>query len=101
MPLLQHGAARRHAVPIVAPRAGLPLIKTTVKTGWMLQRRQARAVIPREMPIERVKVELKRMTGQFIKDEFRIDQAEFKGDLKLEGPTPHFTPHENDVQHGT
>lgn len=101
MPLLQPAAARRHAVPIVEPRAGTPLIKSTVKTGWMLDRRQARAVVPREMPLERRKGELKKMADQFIKDEYRIDRSVFRGNFKIEGPFPHFDPHEADIQKGS
>lgn len=96
----QLGAARRHAVPIVRPSDGGPLIKRTVELGWMLDRRKVRVPIDAEMPPEVRKGVLFRASRQFITEEQRLDGAMYRGALEVHGPFPHFEPRENDEQVG-
>lgn len=95
-----HAAARRHAVPIVTPTAGGPLIKRTVELGWMQERRKVRVPLDSEMPPDVRKAVLFRSARQFITEEQRVDGARFLGGMAVHGPFPHFEPRENDVQVG-
>jgi len=95
-----HSAARRHAVPIVTPTNGGPLIKRTVELGWMQERRKVRVPLDAEMPVEVRKAHLFRMARQFVDEELRLDGAVYRGGMAVHGPFPHFDPHENDVQVG-
>lgn len=100
MSVLQPAAARRHAVPISEPRAGTPLIKSTVKTGWMLDTRRVRVPMDEDFPQERRKEFLRLAANQFIKEELKIDGAKYRGAMKVEGPFPHIEMHEPDTQVG-
>jgi hypothetical protein len=93
-------ALRRHAVPIVDPTAGGPLIKRTVDLGWMKERRKVRVPMDDDFPQDRRKEFLRKMAQQFIDEETRIDGARYSGGMEIQGPFPHFDPHEADTQVG-
>lgn len=99
---LQEKAKRKHALPIVRPTAGGPLIKSTPNLGWMLETRKGRVPLDMDFPNERRKAFLFSKARQFIEEERRIDGAVFmRGSMKVHGPFPHFDPHEADIQKGT
>lgn len=99
MPRLQPAAARRHAVPITRP-SGRGLVKSTISTGWMLERRRVRVPLDADFPQERRKDFLFRAARQFIEEEYRLDRSVYRGGMRVHGPFPHFDPHEPDTQIG-
>ena len=98
--IYQQNAARRHAPPIVAPAAGLPLIKNTVSLGRMLEWRRGRSVCDEDMPPELKERHILRDLDIFIKWMEKEDRAHFRGQWHREGPFPHTEFRPNDVQHG-
>lgn len=76
---LQPSAARKHAVPIVTPSAGGPLIKSTPNTGWMLEKRAASFTVDAEAVVtDKQKRHAENIAmKQFIEEEARLDGAKF------------------------
>ena len=96
----QPTALRRHAVPVAQPVAGIPLVKSTVNLGRTLDTRRVRVPMDFDFPQAWRKALLFKKARQFIDEERRCDGAEYRGGMKIEGPFPHFEPHEPDVQVG-
>lgn len=93
-------AQRRHAVPIVTPSAGGPLIKSTPSLGRMLEWRKGRSVVPSDMPDEERKRKVWQDFHIFKQWMEKEDGAHFRGQVKVHGPFPHFDAHEPDTQYG-
>ena len=91
---------RRHAVPIVPPSPGLPLIKNTCSLGKHLMWRKGRSTIDEDAPEEVKKKHVLRDAQIFIEWMWKEDRAEFKGRMKVSGPFPHFEAKPPDVQVG-
>lgn len=97
---LQLGAARRHAVPIVAPASGLPLIKNTVSLGRRLEWRRGRSTVDADMPEGARKTKVYQDFQIFIEWMKKEDGAHYRNEVHIEGPFPHHEIRRNDVQVG-
>lgn len=94
-------ALRRLAEPMVAPRAGAPLIKSVPSLGWMLVERKGTSTVPDDMPEELRKRHVYRDFLIFCEWMRKEDGAEYvEGTVRVEGPFPHFEPKEPDTQYG-
>jgi hypothetical protein len=100
MSQLQLPALRRHAVPIVAPKGGLPLIRNTVSLGRMLEWRKGLSTMDEDMPEDLRKRKVYEDFLKFKEWMAKEDGAHFRGKVKVTGPYPHFEPKPNDVQVG-
>lgn len=101
MPMQTPEALRRFAVPIGQQAAGTPLVKSTVKLGWMVERRKVRVPLDFDFPLGRRKDFLFRAARQFIAEELKIDGARcYPKTMRIHGPFPHFDPHPPDIQVG-
>lgn len=100
MSQLQLPALRRHAVPIVAPKGGLPLIKNTISLGRRLEWRKGLSTVDEDMPEDLRKRHVWEDFQRFKVWMEKEDGAHFRGKVKVTGPYPHFTPRPNDVQVG-
>lgn len=96
----QPAAARRHAVPLVPPVKGLPLIKGTPTLGRMLEWRRGRVTVDCDMPIERKKRAVFDGMKVFLEWMRKEDRAEYRGKAKVYGPYPHFNAQPPSVQVG-
>ena len=93
-------AGRRHAAPMLAPKSGLPLIKSVPSLGWRTEWRKAMVDVEIGMSEDQRKRRVKWGVEVFIKWQRKVDRAEPTGRIQIHGPAPHFTPHQNDVQYG-
>jgi hypothetical protein len=98
---LQHKAARRHAVPNLAPTPGLPLIKSTVNLGRRLEWRKARDTVETDMPDELKKRHVYQGFLFFKEWMEKEDRAHYiEGSVRVSGPFPHFNQQMQGVQVG-
>ena len=97
---LQQAALRRHAVPLLGPSPGLPLIKSVANLGRRLEWRKGRSVVDADMPEEQRKSHVYRDFGIFVEWMEKEDGAHYRNQVTLSGPFPHFEAKPNDVQIG-
>lgn len=93
-------AGRRHAAPMLTPTSGLPLIKSVPSLGWRTEWRKAMVDVEIGMSENQRKRKVKWGVEVFVQWQRKVDRAEPTGRIKINGPAPHFTPHQNDVQYG-
>ena len=92
--------ARKHAAPMLVPKSGLPLIKSTPSLGRMLEWRRGRSTYPSEISQGARRDHLLRDLGIFINWMEKEDGAHYRGKYYFDKPTPHFEPKPPDIQVG-
>ena len=92
--------ARRHAAPMLDPKPGQVLIKSTPSLGRMLEWRKGRSVVDHDMPDHLRKEHVRRDADIFIKWMEKEDGARYRGQIRVYGPFPHFEAQQPDVQVG-
>lgn len=101
-------AAAKHAAPILAPTAGLPLIKSAPSLGWRVEWRRGRSrPLDRDMPEGQRKREVLRDLQTFVAWMEKEDGAQWiktaadgTPGIKLLGPFAHFEARKPDLQQG-
>lgn len=93
-------AGRRHAAPMLAPVSGLPLIKSVPALGWRAEWRKANIDVQCGMSDGQRKRRVKWGVDVFL-DWMKKEGADYiTGSMFIEGPFPHFDPHQPDTQYG-
>ena len=98
---MKMNAGRRHAAPMLAPKSGLPLIKSVPSLGRRAEWRKGSIDVEVGMSEAQRKERIRWATGVFFDWMKKEDGAQYiPNTLRVHGPFPHFDPHEPDTQYG-
>jgi len=93
-------SGRRHAVPMLTPNSGLPLLKSVPSLGFRPEWRKANCDVEVGMSESQRKARVLWGVNVFL-DWMKKEGAEYiPHTLKVSGPFPHFDPKEPNTQYG-